>query len=75
MISYLGGLLEEIVRFFSAIWDFVLSIGRDLTFLVQLTGSVIVSIPQFFGWLPVSLVSLLLVLLAIVVFYKVLGRD
>lgn len=71
IISFLKGIGEAITTAF----DFLIGLFEDLIYIIQLLGKVIVSIPGYFSWLPAELVGLLIALFAIVVIYKVMGRE
>lgn len=71
IVSFFKGIGDAIVSAF----DFVISFFQDLIYVIQLLGKVILSIPGYLSWLPASVVALLLTLFAIVVIYKILGRE
>ena len=74
--------MQAIVDFLSSIGsailagiDFVVSFFEDLVYIIQLTGKFLAQLPSFFSWLPGPVVSVLLTTFAIVVVYKIAGRD
>ena len=74
--------MQAIVDFLSSIGsailagiDFVVSFFEDLVYIIQLTGRFLAQLPSFFSWLPTPVVSVLLTTFAIVVVYKIAGRD
>lgn len=67
--------IRGIASFFSTIIDAVIGLFEDIAYIVKLTAKALASIPDYFGWLPTSIVSILVVLIGIVVVYKVLGRE
>lgn len=74
--------MDAIVSFFTGIGnflvsviDFVISFFSDLIYVIQLLGKVVLSIPSYFSWLPGGVSSLFITLFAIVVIYKILGRE
>ena len=74
--------MDAIVSFFTGIgnaivsaFDFIVSFFSDLIYVIQLLGKVVLSIPSYFAWLPSSISALLVTLFAIVVIYKILGRE
>lgn len=71
IISLLRGIGDAIV----SIFDFIVSFFQDIVYMIQLTGKVVLSIPDYFSWLPGELVTLLVILFGIVVIYKILGRE
>lgn len=71
VVSFFTGLGNAIV----SVFDFVISFFSDLIYVIQLLGKVVLSIPGYFSWLPGSISALLVTLFAIVVIYKILGRE
>ena len=67
--------LNQIVDAVNAVLDFVVKFVQDVIYVVQLIGSFIVDIPNFFGWLPASLLSILVLAFSVVAIYKILGRS
>ena len=74
--------MDAVVSFFTGIgnaiigvFDFVISFFGDLIYIIQLLGKIVLSIPGYFSWLPGNITALLLTLFAIVVIYKILGRE
>ena len=58
-----------------AVFDFVIGFFQDLLYIIELTGSTLAKVPDYFSWLPSEVVSLIIVLISIVVIYKILGRE
>lgn len=71
VVSFFTGLGNAIV----SVFDFVISFFSDLIYVIQLLGKVVLSIPSYFSWMPGSISALLVTLFAIVVIYKILGRE
>lgn len=71
IVSFFTGLGNAIV----SVFDFIISFFSDLIYVIQLLGKVVLSIPSYFSWLPGSVSALLVTLFAIVVIYKILGRE
>lgn len=74
--------MEDILEFFeqlmesiTSVVDFVISFFEDIVYIVQITGSVLAQIPSYFAWMPGEVVGLLVTLFAIVVIYKIAGRE
>lgn len=74
--------MDGIIKFFQTIgdaivtaFDFVISLFSDLIYVIQLLGKVIASLPGYLSWLPAGLAGILLTLFALVVIYKILGRE
>lgn len=71
VISFFKGIGDAIV----AVFDFVISFFQDLIYIIQLLGKFLAQLPGYFAWLPSDILALLLTLFAIVVIYKILGRE
>lgn len=75
-------MLQKIGDFLQGIWDaiitvieFVVDFIKDIIYIVQLVGETVLKIPEYIGWLPTYITASLVVLFAIVVIYKILGRE
>lgn len=74
--------MAAIIDFFNSLGDiisgaveFLISTMKDIVFIVKSTGVVLASIPSYFSWLPAELLTILLSIFAVVVIYKILGRE
>ena len=74
--------MQTIIDFFKnfidiviSIVDFVVGLFQDLIYMIKLLGEFIVKIPQYIGWLPTSSIALIVAIFAIVIIYKILGRE
>lgn len=67
--------LEGIGAVILAVVNFVISMFQDIVYVITLTGQVLTQIPTYFSWLPGEMVASLAILFAIVVLYKILGRE
>ncbi len=71
-------LIDAFTGFFDTIKviiDFVIGIFEDLLFLIQLLGNFLANLPTYFGFLPPTIVSAVVVAFSIVVIMKIIGRD
>lgn len=68
-------LLESIASGFTAVLDFILSTFKGLGEVVFILGKFLVYLPEYFLWLPDSVLAILVVIFSGAVLYKVLGRD
>lgn len=75
-------MLETIANFFTGIADvvtslidFVVGIVTDLVYVVTLCNEFVMKIPAYFAWLPSSVITVIVTIFAIVVIYKILGRE
>lgn len=75
MFEWLNSAIENILTFFSTIWDFLVTIFEDIVFVVKSIGSFMVRIPRYIGFFPPAIIGVLSIGLGIAVIYKVLGRD
>lgn len=75
-------MLETIKDFFlslgniiTSLVEFVVGMIEDLIYVVVLCGSFVLKIPTLFSWLPAEAVAIIVSIFAIVVIYKILGRE
>lgn len=67
--------LETIGNAISSVISFVISFFQDVIYMIQITGKVLAQLPSYLSWMPPQMSALLLILLAVVVVYKILGRE
>ena len=75
MLGTIKDLLVGFANTVKSLVDFVVGIIEDIVYVVKLTGGFVAKIPQLFSWLPTPVVALFVTLFAIVVIYKILGRE
>lgn len=68
-------LVKEIGQFIANAFDFLLDLISDIVYMIELTAKSVAKIPEYFSWLPGSIVAMIVGIFAIVVIYKVLGRE
>lgn len=68
--QFFGWLYEAL----TSIMDFLISFVTDLVYIVDLTGTFVLKIPIYLGWLPSQVLSIIVVCFGIVVLYKILRR-
>lgn len=75
-------MLQKIGSFLEGIWDailtvieFVIDFIKDIIYVVQLVGETVLKIPDYIGWLPSYLIATIVAIFAIVIIYKILGRE
>jgi hypothetical protein len=76
--NFLNGIsrgIQTLTRFIVAVYDFLIGFIEDLVYVVKLTAEFVINIPSYFSWLPGTVVSLIVSIFAVVVIYKVLGRE
>lgn len=74
--------MGQIINFFKMLIDllvgvvkFAIQLVNDLVMVVKMLGETVLKLPLAFAWLPGAVSSLLIALFAVVVIYKVLGRE
>lgn len=75
MLEAIFDVLTSIGDFFASVGGFLVSLVEDIVSVVKLTGKAVLSIPNYIGFLPATLISGLIIVFSVVVLYKVLGRD
>ena len=71
LIDFFKGFADII----SALVDFLYNTILDLIYVIALLGSLMAKIPDMIGWLPSACISLVVTTFAIVLIYKILGRE
>ena len=71
MADFLRGIGEAIL----SVIDFIISLFKDLVYMIQMLADVVVNIPNYFSWLPGEILAILVALISVVVIYKILGRE
>lgn len=75
MLSTLKEYIIGIGELFSSLYHFVLDFFSDIVYVVKLTAQFVANIPNYFSWLPAPVLALIVSIFAVVVIYKVLGRE
>lgn len=75
-------MLEALWNGIKGIWEAILSVieflidfVRDLIDIVVLVGESVLEVPNYLSFLPVGVVSIIVVIFGVVVLYKILGRE
>lgn len=71
----MGDLLSSIGNAIVNLCTFVVDFFGDLVYMIKLTGKFLVAVPGYLSWLPSGLVASIMTIFAIVVIYKILGRE
>ena len=71
MLDLLSNILDLLYEFFSAVGGLL----SDIAMLIVKVGTAMAYIPMLFSWLPAPVTAILLSTFAVVVVYKVLGRE
>jgi len=75
LLESIKNTLQMIGDFFVSIFDFVVGFVDDIVYVVKATGKAVASVPDYLSWLPGEVIALLVSIFAIVVIYKILGRE
>ena len=55
--------------------DFLIGFIEDIVDIVKITGEFVLQIPDYLGWLPAPVLTIIVVVFGVVVIYKVMGRE
>ncbi len=75
MLESIKEVLFNIGDFFVTIYDFVIGLVNDIINVVKYTGQAMAQIPKLLEWINPTLIGMLLAAFAVVVIYKILGRE
>ena len=75
MFEFISETLTNIANFFKTAWDFIINFFKEIVYVIELLGNVLINAPSYFTWLPATITALISTALMIIVVYKVLGRD
>lgn len=75
MFKWLEEMLKSFFQTVGELTAFALGLIDDSVYVVKLLNKVLLRIHEFFTWLPSSVVSLIVIMIAVVVIYKILGRE
>lgn len=67
--------LQGFTEIIGALVNFVIDVVSDLLYVITLLGSLLVKIPFMFSWLPSACVVLVVTVFAVVLIYKIVGRE
>lgn len=68
-------LLESFITTVFSLINFLLSLVEDLIYIVALLADFVVKIPYYLSWLPSGVIAIIVAIFAVVVIYKVAGRE
>lgn len=75
-------MLQTIANFFTGIADvvtslidFVVGMITDIVYVVKMTNEFVAKVPLYFAWLPSPVITVIVSIFAVVVIYKILGRE
>lgn len=67
--------IEGITNGVKAGVEFLLSFIEDVAYVVKLTADFVAKIPDYLSFLPAEILAVVLAIFAVVVIYKILGRE
>lgn len=71
VINFVKGIGDGLM----AIVDFVSGLIEDILYMVKLTAEFVANIPEYLSFLPPSVIAMIVSIFAVVVIYKILGRE
>lgn len=71
ILTFIQGIADGV----SAALDFLLGLVEDVAFLAKTCAAFVVKIPEYLSFLPASVLALIVSIFAVVVIYKILGRE
>ena len=75
MFDFISEILTNIANFFSTVWNFIINVFREIVYIIEILTTTLINMPSYFVWLPATITILLTTALAIIVIYKIMGRD
>lgn len=75
MLETIKNVFLGFINLITSLVDFVVGLIKDIVYVVKLTGGFVAKIPRLFSWLPAPVIALFVTLFAVVVIYKILGRE
>lgn len=71
VINFIKGIGDGLM----AIVDFVSGLIEDVLYIVKITAEFVAKIPEYISFLPPSVIAMIVSIFAVVVIYKILGRE
>lgn len=71
LISFIKGIASGV----TAIVSFLLTMIEDVAYVVTLTAKFVAQIPDYLSFMPAPVLALIVSMFAVVVIYKILGRE
>lgn len=71
IIDFLKGIADGV----NAAIAFLSSMVADIAYVVQLTAKFVAEVPQYLSFIPGPIVAMIVSMFAVVVIYKILGRE
>lgn len=71
LISFIKGIATGV----TSIVSFLLTMIEDVAYVVTLTAKFVTQIPDYLSFMPPAVLALVVSMFAVVVIYKILGRE
>lgn len=71
LINMVEGLFEMLESVITFVIDWI----KDILYVGELLGTIVLNLPDIFGWMPLHVFSLISSIFGVIVIYKILGRE
>lgn len=68
-------MLEGFIDMIMSLVDWVWFLINEVVYLVELLNSILANIGTYLGWMPLTMSSVIVLILGVVVIYKIMGRE
>lgn len=75
MFEFISNTLTNIANFFVSVWEFITNLFKEIGMMVSFLGQIVTTVPNYFRWLPTSVLAVLILTFSIIIIYKVIGRE
>lgn len=74
-MTAITNILKSLADWIVMVFDFFFGYLDDVIYIIKITGTFLLKIPDYFAWLPSECLTLVGIIFSIVVVYKILGRE
>lgn len=71
LLNMIEGFIDLVVSLANFVFDLI----QDLLYLIDLLATVVLNLPDIFGWMPPAIYSIIASIFGVLVMYKILGRE
>lgn len=75
MLKAIKNAVTAIYDFITTVVGFIVDFIADIVNVIEMLADAVLSIPDYFDWLPPSVAALIISAFAVIVIYKVTARD
>lgn len=75
MLEKIWNVIKNLGKVISALTEFIFDMVEDLIYMIRLLGDVVDDIPQYLGFFPSVIVTVVTTCIGLAVIFKVLGRE